>query len=180
MAKQVLYVSVSGQIIDWQDTSAYHYPSPQPGTVVLPVSDQQWAGRSAPAHVVAGVLVPGALPLPPALAAQQAYVAAVNAGVTISSVSAPAINGTFPLDQPALMRISAEQTYIATTGTFTNKAATKAWRDIAGAPRLFPSTVVFTAFAEAVAQYDDALLTALAGGIAGATWEAPPMPAPII
>ena len=48
-----------------------------------------------------------------------------------------------------------------------------------GAFHLFPTTAEFTAFAEAVAQYYDALATALATVQGGGAWSAPSAPAAI-
>ena len=112
--------------------------------------------------------------------AQAAYDAAVAAGVQVTSTGTPALNGTYALDQTTLGRITAEQVYIATAGKFTNGSTTRAWLDAAGAPHTFPSTAAFTAFAEAVAQYDDALIAALDTGLAGGAWVAPAQPAAIL
>ena len=96
------------------------------------------------------------------VAAQQA--AAVNiasalaAGVQISSTSTSALNGTYAIDRLHQQLITSEQVYIATTGHFTNGQATRAWLDMNGARHTFPSTAEFTAFAEAVAQYVNALM----------------------
>ena len=62
---------------------------------------------------------------------------------------------------------------IATKGTFTNGQASRGWRDSGGAVHVFPTTAAFTAFAEAMAQYVDALDTALAVGQGGGAWVAP-------
>jgi len=121
------------------------------------------------------------VPTTPTLAqlAQTAYNAAVVAGVIIVSTGTPALNGTYPLDQTSIGRITSEQVYITTAGKFTNGQSTRNWLDITGTPHLFPSTTEFTAFAEAVALYDDALLTALGVGLVGSAWVAPEPPAPI-
>jgi hypothetical protein len=44
---------------------------------------------------------------------------------------------------------------------------------------MFPSITEFTAFAETIALYDDALITALTVGLAGGAWVAPLPPASI-
>ena len=98
----------------------------------------------------------------------------------ITSTGTPALNGTYALDQGSRSNITAEQVYIATTGKFTNGGTTKPWPDLAGAMHTFPSTAEFTAFAEAVAGYYDALVSALdTARSSGAAWVAPAMPAPI-
>lgn len=96
------------------------------------------------------------------VAAQQAAAAtaaaAFTAGIQIASTSTPALNGTYAIDATHQQLIAAEQLYILTKGTFTNGGATKPWLDMSGAAHTFPSTAEFTAFAEAVAQYIDALM----------------------
>jgi hypothetical protein len=120
---------------------------------------------------------PVVVPPSAAAVATASFTAAIAAGVTISSTSTPALNGIYGLDDVSLNRITAEQVYIATKGTFTNGGATRSWKDMAGAPHTFPSTAAFTSFAEAVAQYEDALIAAYDAAIAGGTWTAPTQPA---
>ncbi|MGH6976700.1 MAG: hypothetical protein ACREED_06715 [Stellaceae bacterium] len=87
--------------------------------------------------------------------------AALAAGIAITSTGTPSLNGTYALDPQTRSNITAEQVYIATKGTFTNGLATKPWPDKSGALHTFQTTAEFTAFAVAVAQYVDALNTAL-------------------
>lgn len=109
----------------------------------------------------------------------QAFAQAMRAGVNITSTGTPALNGTYAIDQGSLSLITGEQVFIGTTGKFTNGQATRNWRDITGGVHLFPSTAEFTAFAEAVAGYADALDAALSVVQAGGAWIAPPMPSAI-
>ncbi len=104
--------------------------------------------------------------------------AAANAGVAITSTAnASVLNGTYALEPQSRANITSEQVYIATTGKFTNGQTTRAWLDIDGAMHTFPSTAEFTAFAEAVAKYYDALLAALARAVSsGSAWVAPTQP----
>jgi hypothetical protein len=129
-------------------------------------------------------LVPGLPPAPSAaqIAAQMgqiAYGAAIAAGCQIVSTGTPALNGTYPIDDSTLIKAMGEQNYIALKGTFTNGQTTRAWLDVSGAPHVFPTTAEFTAFGEALAQYIDALQTALAVSLAGGAWVAPEQPAPL-
>jgi hypothetical protein len=118
---------------------------------------------------------------PPTLAqsAQTAYNAAIAAGVAITSTGTPTLNGTYALDQTSLGRITSEQVYITNTSKFTNGQTTRGWLDSSGTPHMFPSITEFTAFAETIALYDDALITALTVGLAGGAWVAPLPPASI-
>jgi len=169
-------------VITWYDTDFANYPNLPPESNLLEVSAVQWTAHLANPGgwaVSNGELVPYTVPLTAAQVAQTAYSVAVAVGVAIVSTGTPSLNGAYALDQASLGRIAAEQTYIATTGKFTNGQTTRAWPDLSGAPHVFPSTAEFVAFAEAVAQYDDALLTALAAGNAGGAWVAPALPGPI-
>lgn len=113
-----------------------------------------------------------------AQAAAASFAAAIGAGVAVTSTGMPALDGTYALDQASLNTMTSEQVYIATKGTFTNGGATRNWPDRSGALHLFPSTAEFTLFAEAVAQYYDALLTALQTAQQnGTAWVAPAAPA---
>ena len=111
--------------------------------------------------------------------AQGAYAAAIAAGCEIISTSMPAVNGTYSLSDSDKILLVGEQAYIALKGTFTNGQASRAWMDAGGAPHVFPMTALFLAFGEAIAQYMDALQTALATALGGGTWEAPGQPVTI-
>ena len=112
-------------------------------------------------------------------AANQSYTAAMIAGVAISSTGTPAINGTYAIDQASQGKLTSEQVYIATKGSFTNGLASRSWPDANGTFHTFTSVTLFTNMAVAIAQYVDALATALAVVQAGGTWTAPAQPAAI-
>jgi hypothetical protein len=107
------------------------------------------------------------------LSAQQAYNAALAAGIAITSTGTSSLNGTYACDKGTQQNIVAEQVYISNEGTFTNGGTTMAWPDVSGTYHTFPSTTEFTAFAKAVAQYVQALATALAVVRGGGSWSAP-------
>ena len=107
------------------------------------------------------------------------YQAALLAGCQIVSTSTPALDGTYPLGDTTLIKMNGEQTYIALKGTFTSGQTTEQWLDISGNPHTFPSTSEFTAFGEAMAQYMDALQTALSAAEAGGQWQSPTQPVSI-
>lgn len=129
--------------------------SDKPGYTTLADNDPRWLAFQA------------------IVTAQNAYYAAFSAGVVITSTGTPALNGTYACDSDTQRNIVSEQVYISADGTFTNGGSTMAWPDMVGAYHLFPSTTEFTAFAKAVAQYVQALATALATVQAGGSW-APP------
>jgi hypothetical protein len=112
-------------------------------------------------------------------AVQTQYSAALSAGCQIVSTSTPAINGTYMLDQNSFILTMGEQSYILLKGTFTNGQTTRNWNDVNGVQHTFPSTALFTAFGEVLAQYVDQLQTALAAGLAGGIWTPPAQPVTI-
>ena len=170
-------------VIGWYDTDFAKYPKMPTASNLLELTADQWVAHmtNPSAWAVSGGALVAHIVMPTiAQLAQTAYAVAIAAGVVIVSTGTPALNGTYAIDQASLSRITAEQVYIATTGTFTNGQTTRAWLDASGTPHVFPSTAEFTAFAETVAQYEDALLTAFATASAGAAWVAPAQPGPIL
>lgn len=120
-------------------------------------------------------------------AAQAAQVAAkatltivanvLGSGVQITSTSASALNGTYAVDPATQPLITSEAVYIQATGAagsakFTNGQTTKGWPDLSGTLHTF-TTAQFIAFAEAVAQYIDAVNVAQQNALAGGAWVAP-------
>lgn len=79
---------------------------------------------------------------------------AFAAGITITSTSTPALNGTYAIDPAAQQRINAIETAILKNGAFPGSSGTQlAYYDAAGAPHVFPSVAEFSAFATAVANF---------------------------
>lgn len=120
-----------------------------------------------------GAFTAPAAPEPaPLTAAQQrslAVSAAFAAGLTITSTSTPAINGTYAVDQAAQSRINAIETAILKNGAFPGSSGSQmAYPDIAGKLTVFPSTALFSEFATSVANYV-ADLDLYAAGATGAT-----------
>lgn len=103
---------------------------------------------------VSGVFSP---PPPPTLSPQQiiqnAVVSALAAGITITSTSTPAVNGTYACDGSTTSDINAEITSILLNSTFADGSSTISWPDTSGALHVFPSTDVFKSFATALASY---------------------------
>jgi hypothetical protein len=94
-------------------------------------------------------------PPPTAAQALSAQVAAAfAAGQTITSSSTPALNGTYPVDAATQNKIAQVEMFIQKNGVFPGSSGTSlAWYDIAGAAHIFPSVVLFSEFATAVANY---------------------------
>jgi hypothetical protein len=151
---------------------------PDDATNIVTGSSFQMIG-GVPTQVWASTPRPAPTPLTPIQIATNAYWAVMAAGCQISSYSTPAINGVYAITNSATSMITSEQVYIATTGKFTNGQTSHAWSDISGNRHVFPTTALFTAFAEAVAEYVDALDEALAVADEGGGWVAPSMPAPL-
>jgi len=95
--------------------------------------------------------------------AQATYNAAIAAGVQITSTGTPALNGTYSITPSTIADIQAQQVSILTRDLFTNGSTTRVWADILGGVHVFPSTAQFTAFAEAIGAYVDALFLAQHG-----------------
>ena len=183
MVKQVVFVAATGAIVQWRNLEQFNYPAIADTQSLLSVSEETWSAfyeTALPCRVQAGEVVAGAAPPTPAEAAQIAFNSAFARGCPISSVSVPALSGSFSLDPTALLHLVSERTYIATTGTFSNKGTSKAWPDKDGVPHVFSSVAEFVLFAEAIAEYYDALLTALARGRAGEAWSPPATPVVIL
>ena len=102
---------------------------------------------------------------PPAPTPAQQAAAAIAAGITVTSASTPAINGTYACDPETIADINAEITFILVNGTFTGSGSTLTW-PANPSPVVFPSVAVYKAWASAVASYVGAL-KAFANGTPG-------------
>ena len=94
-------------------------------------------------------------------------------GLAVTSTGTPSLNATYPCDPVSQQLVTSDQVYIATTGKFTNGGTTRGWKDITGTLHTFASPADFTTFAEAVAQFVDAVAAALDIALAGGSWVAP-------
>lgn len=95
---------------------------------------------------------------PPPLTPEQQLASVVSsalaAGLTITSTSTPAINGTYAVDQAAQSRINAIETAILKNGAFPGTSGTQmAYPDITGKLNVFPGLASWNAFATAIADY---------------------------
>jgi hypothetical protein len=127
----------------------------------------------APLNVPA-TLQPYVVPAPTAaLVAAQALAASVQAafaaGLTITSTSTPAVNGTYPLDALTQIALGQIEVFIEKNNAFPGSSGTSLVRyDAAGVGHIFPSVAVFSEFATAVANYV-VDLDLYAAGAAGAS-----------
>lgn len=83
----------------------------------------------------------GTFSAPPALMAAptlpQQAATAINAGLSISSTTTPALNGTYPASATAQAQINAEVTSILLNGTFADGTSTIEWLDVTGTAHSF-------------------------------------------
>lgn len=147
--------------------------SPPAGTSLNPLPDDSpvstgyafdGASFTAPA-IVAPVLTP----------AQQraAQVAAAFAtGLTVSSTSVPALNGTYSVDAAAQFNIGAVTNYVTVNNDFPGGVSAYPWPDAAGGFHVFPSVAVFKEWATAIADYV-ARLEMYQAGAEGASMPSP-------
>lgn len=96
---------------------------------------------------------------PPAPSAAQIAVAAglelLATGIAITSISTSALDAVYSLSAQSQLDISAVDLYILRNSTFPRGLSTTLWADMAGDMHTFPSTAVFVAFGNAVADYVD-------------------------
>jgi hypothetical protein len=83
--------------------------------------------------------------------------AALNAGLAVTSTSAPAVDGTYALDPATQSKIAAMVLTIQVNGTFPNAMTTYPWPLLNGAFVTFPSVTVFKTWATALSNYVAAL-----------------------
>lgn len=152
MTQQVLYATATGEIIQWQDTTAFNYAAPPAGTATLAVTPAQWAEQTGAYYVSNGALVAGTIAPPAPTLAQQAE-ALIAGGITITSTGTPALNGVYSCNAQAQANLQAVQIYIQANGKFPGSAGTYPWLDMAGTPHIYPSITEFTALASRIADF---------------------------
>jgi hypothetical protein len=77
----------------------------------------------------------------------------IAAGIGITSVGTPALDGTYAIDPTSQGDIVAVSAYIGEFGTFPNAQTTLPYPDISGTIHTFPSVLEWAGFAKAVADY---------------------------
>ncbi len=114
-------------------------------------------------------VIPTPPPLTPAQIAQNAGMAALAAGIDITSTSAPEINGTYSLTSNTLLMVTGAISYCLLKNQFPGGASTLTFFDAAGTPHVFSSIAEFEAFAEAIASYVNQIQDYInSGGTSGA------------
>lgn len=142
------------RVLGWYDTDALHYPNLPPASDLFEVTAAEWAARlSNPSGwaVSNGALVAYTPAVPPPTLAQQAA-AALGAGLTITSTSTPALNGTYPADPATISYVNSEMVSLAKNGTFADGTTSVQWPDTSGALHTF-SVTEFEAFAGAMGKF---------------------------
>lgn len=94
----------------------------------------------------------------------QRAVAALFAGVAVTSAGTPALNGTYSMDPEAQGRMAGVSTYILVNGRFPGGVSSYSWTDSSGAPHVLPSTAVAQAFFSAIADRASVLEQIIANG----------------
>ena len=155
-------------VIGWYDTDALTYPNLPASADLLELTATEWADRLAGFWAVsAGKLVSYTPPVVPPTLAQQAA-SALAAGLTITSTSTPALNGTYAVASGVPFGredIGTEAQFISTFSEFTNGTQTLEWPLIDGKTFVtFPNTATFMNFAKAAAQYYAAVKAVAATG----------------
>jgi len=79
--------------------------------------------------------------------------AAIAAGVEITSSGTPTLNGTYSVDADSTADINAVITYILVNGNFPGNSSTMKWADVDGDFHTFNDVATFKAFASAIANY---------------------------
>jgi hypothetical protein len=94
-----------------------------------------------------------AAPAEPILTLAQQAMAALSAGLAVTSTGTPALNGAYAVDAATQSRIQAELIAILLNGTFADGTTSVAWPDVSGATHDFASVDGFKTFASAVSAY---------------------------
>jgi hypothetical protein len=131
---QCFHPKVAAQFVDVTNAA----PPPQLGWV---------ATQSGSSYTFAEPAAPPAPTL-----AQQAQKALAK-GLTISSKSTPALNGTYNISPGSQQKMNAVALYIAVNQKFPGGSLTFPWLDVSGTSHIFLNTPEFFAFATAVADY---------------------------
>lgn len=109
----------------------------------------------------AGAFTPPGGPPPPPTLAQQAATS-LAAGITITSTSTPALDGTYAATVTAQQQITAEITSILLNDTFADGTTTIEWLDTSGAAHAF-TVAQFKTLATAIAAFVSGCVKAMNG-----------------
>lgn len=175
MGQKFAAFDAQGNITTYYDDLASPVP---PGiTDVIEITYEQYrACISTPGYTVQNsALVAPTPPTAAQVAAQQAAQAiaasvqsALAAGLTVTSTSTPAVNGTYPLDSNTQTEIGQVTLFTQVNGDFPGGASSYPWYDTSNVPHVFPSVHLHDEWATAIANYV-AALKLYGAGVAGAT-----------
>lgn len=114
MTQQVLFDQKSGAVLQWQDTEQFDYAAPTEGTLLLTVTEAQWAARGANAWVISGALTETAPVVTPSLSdAQTLALRALAAGYAnaiarpVSFKTTGGVTKTFQADAASVANLQA-------------------------------------------------------------------------
>ncbi len=106
---------------------------------------------------------------PPTPTPQQEAEAILAQGISITSASTPAINGTYALTSNTLLMVTGAVSYCLLKNQFPGGSSTLTFFDAAGTAHVFSSIAEFEAFAEAIASYVNPIQDYInSGGTTGA------------
>ncbi len=115
-----------------------------------------------------GVFTAPEIPSSPPLTPQQQAYQAIADGLTITSTSTPALNGTYALDTVSLSDMNGLVTGIMLNGSFPSGQSTYIYHDSSFLPHAFPSIELFKSFATAVLNFSSQVIQyAKSGGTLG-------------
>ena len=97
-----------------------------------------------------GPIAPYVAPTP---TPQQAAMAAIAAGINLTSTGTPALNGAYAVDANAQAQMNGVITYTMLNNAFPNNAAELPWPDMSFMMHAFPTLASFHAFASAAANF---------------------------
>lgn len=162
MARYVL-IDTSGTVVAWTEWNGGAAWQPPAGQEAIP-SDSANVGDT----YANGVFTPAVAPAQPAPTATQEAAAALAVGLAVTSTGAPALDGTYSLNQTNQNNVNATVTYILLNGTFPGGGTTMPWIDQNGDAHVFQTIASFKAFATAFANYVAAVaLYAASNGTVG-------------
>jgi hypothetical protein len=152
-------------VLGWYDTDVFYYPSLPPVEDLIIVTDSTtWNNRTTGQWgVQAGVIIPIVTPSP-TTPLQQSAIAAIYAGIVLTSIGTGTLNGTYDVSPPSQTSISGVIAGIGAGIGLPGGGGTFNWFDTNGSPHAF-SAVNFKNFATAVSSYTYTLNQIIGGAI---------------
>ena len=145
MAQQVLYSTVTSEVLQWQDTEQFSYGTPPSVTATLAVTSAEWANQSGAWYVVNGALTqtdPNALPKAQAsqiALLQSAFQQAEQAPVSVTLASGVTTSfGMTPHDWTKIVGLYSK--YVAKGATLPSGIFGGLVRDVLGVSVKAPET----------------------------------------